>query len=93
MRVDASKQVPRHIPKPHSQSLKLDTADRDYQIKRAALGENPSKEDMDAVVAYGLEQHRKNFPHLYQSNKSKLNPSANLTETTNYILESMMKWM
>ena len=38
---------------------------REYKIRRAALGANPSKEDMDAVRDYGLEQHRKNFPYLY----------------------------
>jgi len=38
---------------------------REYKIRRAALGANPSKEDMDAVVAYGLKQHRINFPELY----------------------------
>ena len=69
------------------------TNTRDNMVKRAATGNNPSKEDMDAVVAYGLEQHRKKFPHLNQTNKSKLNPSENPTETKNYILESMMKWM
>ena len=35
------------------------------QSAQAALGDNPTKEEMDAVVAYGLEQHRKNFPQLY----------------------------
>ena len=43
----------------------FDKRNREYQIRRAALGENPTKEQMDAVVAYGLEQHRINFPHLY----------------------------
>jgi hypothetical protein len=43
----------------------FDERNREYQIRRAALGENPTKEQMDAVVAYGLEQHRINFPHLY----------------------------
>ena len=38
---------------------------REYKIRRAALGANPSKEDMDAVRDYGLEQHRINFPELY----------------------------
>ncbi len=40
-------------------------ADGEYKIRRAALGDNPTKEEMDAVVAYGLEQHREMFPHLY----------------------------
>ena len=52
------------VPKTHSQSSEPDP-NREYKIRRAALGANPSKEDMDAVVAYGLEQHRINFPHLY----------------------------
>jgi hypothetical protein len=43
----------------------FDERNREYQIRRAALGDNPTKEEMDAVVAYGLEQHRINFPHLY----------------------------
>ena len=40
---------------------------REYKIRRAALGDNPTQEEMDAVVAYGLAQHRKNFPQLYKS--------------------------
>ncbi|MDB4336797.1 hypothetical protein N9996_04375 [Synechococcus sp. AH-603-M21] len=40
---------------------------REYKIQRAALGDNPTKEEMDAVVAYGLQQHRKNFPQMYSS--------------------------
>ena len=44
----------------------FDERNREYQIRRAALGDNPTKEEMDAVVSYGLEQHRINFPHLYQ---------------------------
>ena len=27
------------------------------------------QEEIDAVVAYGLEQHRINLPHLYQESK------------------------
>ena len=42
-----------------------DECNREYLIRRAALGDNPTQEEMDAVVAYGLEQHRINFPHLY----------------------------
>ncbi|MDB4486095.1 hypothetical protein N9025_01650 [Synechococcus sp. AH-707-B22] len=49
--------------KAHSQ-LEIDP-NREYKIRRAALGDNPTKEEMDAVVAYGLTQHMKNFPHLY----------------------------
>ena len=52
------------MPQPE-EKLILDERNREYQIRRAALGDNPTKEEMDAVVAYGLEQHRLNFPHLY----------------------------
>ena len=51
--------------KSHSPSPQDDERNREYLIRRAALGDNPTKEQMDAVVAYGLEQHRLNFPHLY----------------------------
>ena len=49
----------------HSPSPQDDERNREYLIRRAALGDNPTQEQMDAVVAYGLEQHRINFPHLY----------------------------
>ena len=49
--------------KTHSQS-EIDP-NREYKIRRAALGDNPTKEEIDAVVAYGLTQHMKNFPELY----------------------------
>ena len=49
-----------------SPSPEDDERNREYLIRRAALGDNPTQEEMDAVVAYGLEQHRRNFPHLYQ---------------------------
>ena len=49
----------------HSPSPQDDERNRKYLIRRAALGTNPTQEEMDAVVAYGLEQHRLNFPHLY----------------------------
>ena len=49
----------------HSPSPANDERNREYLIRRAALGDNPTQEEMDAVVAYGLEQHRLNFPHLY----------------------------
>ena len=49
----------------HSPSPENDERNSDYLIRRAALGDNPTQEEMDAVVAYGLEQHRINFPHLY----------------------------
>ena len=51
---------------PHSLSPEDDERNREYLIRRAALGDNPTKEEMNAVMAYGLEQHRINFPHLYQ---------------------------
>ena len=50
----------------HLPSLQDDECNREYLIRRAALGDNPTKEEMDAVVAYGLKQHRSNFPSLYQ---------------------------
>jgi hypothetical protein len=49
----------------HSPSPEDDERNREYLIRRAALGDNPTQEEMRAVVAYGLEQHRVNFPHLY----------------------------
>ena len=52
--------------KTHSPSPQDDKRNREYLIRRAALGDNPTQEEMRAVVAYGLEQHRNNFPHLYQ---------------------------
>ena len=50
----------------HSPSPEDDERNREYLIRRAALGDNPTQEEMDAVVAYGLEQHRINHPYLYQ---------------------------
>ena len=49
----------------HSPSPEDDERNREYLIRRAALGDNPSQEEMRAVVEYGLQQHRLNFPHLY----------------------------
>lgn len=49
---------------PITHSPKVDP-NREYKIRRAALGENPTQEDMDAVRDLGLEQHRRNFPELY----------------------------
>ena len=37
----------------------------EYHRRRLALGDNPTKEEMDAVRDYGLEQHRTYFPELY----------------------------
>ena len=48
----------------HSPSPQDDERNRQYLIRRAALGDNPTQEEMDAVVAYGLEKNRKNFPEL-----------------------------
>ena len=48
----------------HSSSPEDEERNREYLIRRAALGDNPTQEEMDAVVAYGLEQHRINFPNL-----------------------------
>ena len=50
---------------PHSPSPQDDERNREYLIRRAALGDNPTQEEMRAVVAYGLQQHRINFPELY----------------------------
>ncbi|WP_156797935.1 hypothetical protein [Synechococcus sp. CB0205] len=44
----------------------VDERNLEYQKRRLALGDNPTKEQMDAVRDYGLEQHRKNFPDFYQ---------------------------
>ena len=67
--LEAAEEVPerqqRHIPRAHSQSPKKVDPNREYKIRQAALGDNPTKEQMDAVVAYGLSQHSKNFPELY----------------------------
>ena len=48
-----------------SPSPQNDERNREYLIRRAALGDNPTQEEMRAVVTYGLEQHRINFPELY----------------------------
>jgi len=63
--VEVSEKMPRHIPRAHSQLSKEVDPNREYKIRRAALGDNPTKEEVDAVVAYGLAQHRINFPDLY----------------------------
>ena len=49
----------------HSPSPQNDERNREYLIRRAALGDNPTQEEMDAVVAYGLEQHRIDFSQIY----------------------------
>ena len=64
-------QQARAIPTTHSQSHSSNEVDRnrEYKIRRAALGDNPTQDEINAVVAYGLEQHRINFPHLYVENR------------------------
>ena len=49
----------------HSPSPQDDERNREYLICRAAFIDNPTRKEMDAVIAYGLEQHRINFPQLY----------------------------
>ena len=49
----------------HSPSPQDDERNREYLIRRAALGDNPTQDEMRAVVSYGLEQHKVNFPQLY----------------------------
>ena len=51
----------------NSPSPENDERNREYLIRRAALGDNPTQEEMRAVVEYGLQQHRLNFPHLYDN--------------------------
>ena len=63
--VDSSEQLPRHVPRTHSQASSDDSRNREYLIRRVALGDNPTQEEMDAVRDYGLQQHRINFPELY----------------------------
>ena len=48
----------------HSPSPADDERNREYLIRRAALGDNPSQEEMRAVVAYGLQQHSLYLPCL-----------------------------
>ena len=59
-------QQARAIPITHSQPSNEVDRNREYKIRRAALGDNPTQDEMDAVVAYGLQQHRLNFPNLYE---------------------------
>ena len=49
----------------HSPSPQDDERNREYLIHRAALGDNPTQEEMDAVAAYGSQKHRINFPNLH----------------------------
>lgn len=50
---------------PRSPSPQDDERNREYLIRRTGLGDNPTQVEMDALVPYGLEQHRINFSHLY----------------------------
>ena len=52
----------------HSPSPEDDERNREYLIRRAVLGDNPSQEKLRAVVEYGLQQHGLSFPRLYQYN-------------------------
>ena len=52
------------VSKTHSRSQ--DDPNCEYKIRGDALGNNPTKEEIDAVIAYGLAQHRENFTHLYE---------------------------
>ena len=44
----------------------IDERNVEYQRRRHALGDNPTKEQMDAVRDFGLEHHRNTFKHLYR---------------------------
>ena len=55
----------RAIPITHSQSSNEVDRNREYNIRCAALVDKPTQEEMDEVAKYGLEQHRLNFPQLY----------------------------
>ena len=48
----------------HTPSAEDDECNREYLIRRAALGDNPTQEEMKAVVEYSLQQHKINFPNL-----------------------------
>ena len=52
----------------HSPSPEDGERNREYLIRRAVLGDNPSQEELRAVVEYGLQQHGLSFPHLCQYN-------------------------
>ena len=43
----------------------FDERNREYQIRRAALGENPTKDEMDAVRDFGLSIHAITHPELH----------------------------
>ena len=44
----------------------FDERNREYQIRRAALGDNPTKEEMDAVRDFGLSIHAITHPELHR---------------------------
>ena len=48
----------------HSPSPQDDERNREYIIRSAALGDNTTQEQMRAIVEYGSEQHKINFPDL-----------------------------
>ncbi|WP_156797761.1 hypothetical protein [Synechococcus sp. CB0205] len=45
----------------------VDERNFEYQRRRLALGDNPPKEEMDAVRDFGLTEHKKNFPYLHNA--------------------------
>ena len=54
------------IPIKHSQSSDEVDRNHEYKIRRAALGDNPTQEEIVAVVSYWLKHYRIDFPHLYK---------------------------
>ena len=44
----------------------VDERNLEYQKRRLALGDKPTKEQMDAVRDYGLVQHKTHFPNLHK---------------------------
>ena len=50
------------LPVPHSPEVDPNC---EYKIRRAALGNNPTKEEMDSVRDFGLDQHQKHFPEFH----------------------------
>ncbi|WP_156782977.1 hypothetical protein [Synechococcus sp. CC9605] len=54
------------VKKSHTSSPADDERNCEYLIRFAALGDNPTQEEMNAGVAYSLAQHKINFPRLYQ---------------------------
>ena len=59
----------RAVPITHSQSSNEADRNREYKIRRGAVGDNPTQEETDAVVDYRLQQHRINLPHFYVENR------------------------